>query len=135
MEVNNGKEIWQLWWSCHTSGEEDCKYTFYNIYFIYFKTLFVLTKMTLKLITSLCFKTRWKKSWESGRIFSGNNDILVEVFGTPKYSGRVQAKGKHYTPRQYFHSMADRVMQEFVKESQERQSTFEANILAQLSQL
>ena len=31
--------------------------------------------------------------------------------------------------------MADCAMQEFVKESQERQSKFEANILAQLSQM
>ena len=75
--------------------------------------------MTLKLITSLCFKTRWKKSRESGRIFSGNNDILTEALGTPKYSGRVRAKGKHYTPCQYFHSMADSAIREFVKESQE----------------
>ena len=76
-----------------------------------------------------------KESQESDPIFSGYNDILTEALGTPKYNGWVWAKGKHYTPRQYFHSMADRVMQEFVKESQERQSTFEANILAQLSQL
>ncbi|RVW70445.1 hypothetical protein CK203_058330 [Vitis vinifera] len=76
-----------------------------------------------------------KESRESGRIFSGNNDILTEALGTPKYSGRVRAKGKHYTPHQYFHSMANSAMREFVKESQERQSKFEANILAQLSQM
>ncbi|XP_059590942.1 uncharacterized protein LOC132253248 [Vitis vinifera] len=76
-----------------------------------------------------------KESRESGRIFSGNNDILTEALGTPEYSGRVRAKGKHYTPHQYFHSMANSAMREFVKESQERQSKFEANILAQLSQM
>ena len=76
-----------------------------------------------------------KESQESGRIFSGNNDILTEALGTPEYSGRVRAKGKHYTPHQYFHSMANSAMREFVKESQERQSKFEANILAQLSQM
>ena len=41
-----------------------------------------------------------KESRESGRIFSGNNDILTEALGTPEYSGRVRAKGKHYTPHQ-----------------------------------
>ncbi|RVW63381.1 hypothetical protein CK203_060588 [Vitis vinifera] len=60
---------------------------------------------------------------------------IVKALGTPEYSGRVRAKGKHYTPHQYFHSMANSVMREFVKESQERQSKFEANILAQLSQM
>ncbi|RVW40159.1 hypothetical protein CK203_086194 [Vitis vinifera] len=29
-----------------------------------------------------------KESRESGRIFSGNNDILTEALGTPEYSGR-----------------------------------------------
>ena len=76
-----------------------------------------------------------KESRESGRIFSANNDILTEALGTPEYSGQVRAKGKHYTPYQYFHSMANSAMREFVKESQERQSKFEENILAQLSQL
>ena len=55
--------------------------------------------------------------------------------GTPEYSGRVRAKGKHYTPCQYFHSMADSTIQEFVKESQERKSKFKANSLTQLSQM
>ena len=76
-----------------------------------------------------------KESQTSGRIFSGSNDILTEALDTPEYSGRVWAKGKHYTPCQYFHSMADRAMWEFVKESQEQQSKFEANILAQLSHM
>ena len=76
-----------------------------------------------------------KESRENGRIFSGNNDILTKALGSLEYSDRVRVKGNHYTPRQYFHSMADRAMQEFVKESQERQSKFEANILAQLSQM
>ena len=76
-----------------------------------------------------------KESRESGRIFSGNNDIRTEALATLEYSGRVRAKGKHYTPHQYFHSMANSAMREFVKESQERQSKFEANILAQLSQM
>ncbi|RVX18427.1 hypothetical protein CK203_006309 [Vitis vinifera] len=30
-----------------------------------------------------------KESRESGRIFSGNNDILTEALGTPEYSGRM----------------------------------------------
>ena len=55
--------------------------------------------------------------------------------GTPEYSGRVWAKGKHYTPCQYFHSLVDSAIREFVKESQERQSKFKANILGQLSQM
>ncbi|RVW90347.1 hypothetical protein CK203_045741 [Vitis vinifera] len=63
-----------------------------------------------------------KESRKSGQIFSGNNDILIEALGTLEYSGQVRAKGKHYTPCQYFHSMADRAMREFVKESQDRQS-------------
>ena len=73
-----------------------------------------------------------QQSQESSLSFNGN-DILTEALGTPEYSGRVRAKGKHYTPRQYFHSMADRALREFMKESQERQSKFEANILFQLS--
>ena len=76
-----------------------------------------------------------KDSQESGQIFSDNNDILTETLGTLEYSGWVWAKGKHYTPCQYFHSMEDRAMREFVKESQKWQSKFEANILAQLSQM
>ncbi|RVW70679.1 hypothetical protein CK203_059005 [Vitis vinifera] len=60
-----------------------------------------------------------KESRESGRIFSGNNDIRTKALGTLEYSGRVWAKGKHYTPCQYFHSMADSAIREFVKESQE----------------
>ena len=76
-----------------------------------------------------------KKSRESGWIFSGNNDILTKALGTPEYSGRVWAKGKQYTPCQYFHSLVDSAIREFVKESQERQSKFKANILGQLSQM
>ena len=75
-----------------------------------------------------------QESQENGSIFNGN-DILVEALGTPEYSGRAWAKGKHYTPRQYFHSMEDRALQEFMKEYVERQSKFEANILVQLSQM
>ena len=75
-----------------------------------------------------------QQSQESSLSFNGN-DILTEALGTPEYSGRVRAKGKHYTPRQYFHSMADRALREFMKESQERQSKFEVNILFQLSHM
>ena len=56
-----------------------------------------------------------KESRESGRIFRGNNDILTKALGSLEYNDRVRVKGKHYTPRQYFHSMADRAMWEFVK--------------------
>ncbi|KAL6345336.1 hypothetical protein AAG906_015819 [Vitis piasezkii] len=72
-----------------------------------------------------------KESQESDPIFSGNNDILTWALRI-RWS---RAKGKHYTPHQYFHSMANSAMREFVKEYQERQSKFEANILAQLSRM
>ena len=45
-----------------------------------------------------------KESEENGRSVNGSNDILVEALGTPEYSGRVRAKGKHHTPRQYFNT-------------------------------
>ena len=51
-----------------------------------------------------------QESQESGSSFN-ENDILTEALGTPEYSGRVRAKGKHYTPRQYFHSIADHALQ------------------------
>ena len=38
-----------------------------------------------------------QQSQESSLSFNGN-DILIEALGTPEYSGRVRAKGKHYTP-------------------------------------
>ena len=38
-----------------------------------------------------------QQSQESSLSFNGN-DILTEALGTPEYSGRVRAKGKHYTP-------------------------------------
>ncbi|RVW93716.1 hypothetical protein CK203_043419 [Vitis vinifera] len=51
-----------------------------------------------------------KEFEEKGRSVNGSNDILVEALGTPEYSGRVRAKGKHHTPRQYFNTAADRVV-------------------------
>ncbi|KAL6334208.1 hypothetical protein AAG906_006801 [Vitis piasezkii] len=45
-----------------------------------------------------------KESRESGRIFSGNNDILTHRALRIRWS---RAKGKHYAPHQYFHSMAN----------------------------
>lgn len=60
-----------------------------------------------------------KQSKENGRSFIGSNDILTEALGTPEYSGRVKAKGKHYTPHQYFHSATDRAIWDFIVASQE----------------
>ena len=75
-----------------------------------------------------------QESQENCSSFNGN-DILVKALGTLEYSGRVRDKGKNYTPRQYFHSMEDRALREFMKEHVERQSKFEANILVQISQM
>ncbi|KAL6334469.1 hypothetical protein AAG906_016009 [Vitis piasezkii] len=66
---------------------------------------------------------------------SGSNDILVEALGTPEYSGRVRAKGKHYTPRQYFNSAADRAVRDFIAASKEEQRIFQAEVLAKLTQV
>ncbi|RVW77665.1 hypothetical protein CK203_053390 [Vitis vinifera] len=76
-----------------------------------------------------------KESRESGRIFSGNNDILTEAWALPNTVVEYGLKASIIHHIQYFHSMANSAMREFVKESQERQSKFEANILAQLSQM
>ncbi|RVX18748.1 hypothetical protein CK203_006965 [Vitis vinifera] len=76
-----------------------------------------------------------KESQENGRSVSGSNDILVEALGTPEYSGRVRAKGKHYTPRQYFNSAADRAVRDFIAASKEEQRIFQAEVLAKLSQV
>ncbi|RVW75827.1 hypothetical protein CK203_055115 [Vitis vinifera] len=76
-----------------------------------------------------------KESQESGISYSGSNDILSQALGTPEYTGRVRAKGKHYTPGQYFNSMSERVVRDFLKATQERQVKFEADVLARLSQI
>eukprot|EP00261_Vitis_vinifera_P021375 XP_010652578.2 PREDICTED: uncharacterized protein LOC104879870 [Vitis vinifera] len=76
-----------------------------------------------------------KESQENGRSVSGSNDILVEALGTPEYSGRVRAKGKHYTPRQYFNSAADRAVRDFIAASKEEQRIFQAEVLVKLSQV
>ncbi|RVW36757.1 hypothetical protein CK203_101553 [Vitis vinifera] len=76
-----------------------------------------------------------KESQENGRSVSGNNYILVEALGTPEYSGRVRAKGKHYTPRQYFNSAADRAVRDFIAASKEEQRIFQVEVLAKLSQV
>ncbi|RVW78576.1 hypothetical protein CK203_049758 [Vitis vinifera] len=47
-----------------------------------------------------------KESQESGISYSGSNDILSQALGTPEYTGRVRAKGKHYTPGRYFNRVA-----------------------------
>ncbi|KAL6321683.1 hypothetical protein AAG906_031192 [Vitis piasezkii] len=76
-----------------------------------------------------------KESEENGRSVNGSNDILVEALGTPEYSGRVRAKGKHHTPRQYFNTAADRAVRDFIATSQEEQRRFQAEVLAKLSQV
>ena len=75
-----------------------------------------------------------KKSQENGRSVSGSNDILVEPLGTPEYSGRVRA-GKHHSPRQYFNSVVDRVVRDFIAASKEEQRNLQAEVLAKLSQV
>ena len=73
-----------------------------------------------------------KESQENGRSVSGSNDILVEPLGTPEYSGRVRA-GKHHSPRQYFNSVVDRAIRDFIAASKEEQRNFQAEVLAKLS--
>ena len=73
-----------------------------------------------------------KDSQETGQSYYGSDDILTQALGTPEYSGRVRGKGKHYTHRQYFHTVVDHAMQDFVRASKERQAQFEADILAKL---
>ena len=63
-----------------------------------------------------------KESEENGRSVNGSNDILVEALGTPEYSGRVRAKGKHHTPRQYFNTTTDCAVRDFIETSQEEHS-------------
>ena len=55
--------------------------------------------------------------------------------GTPEYSGRVRAKGKHHTPRQYFNSVVDHAIKDFITTSKEEQINFQAKVLAKLSQV
>ena len=73
-----------------------------------------------------------KESQENGRSVSGSNDILVEPLGTPEYSGRVRA-GKHHSPRQYFNSVVDRAIRDFIAASKEEQRNLQAEVLAKLS--
>ena len=65
-----------------------------------------------------------KESEKNGRSVNGSNDILVEALGTLEYSGRVRAKGKHHTPRQYFNTAADRVVRDFIATSQKNREYF-----------
>ena len=65
-----------------------------------------------------------KESQENGRSVSGSNDIFVEALGTPEYSGQVRAKGKHHTPHQYFNSVVDRAIKDFIVASKEEQRNF-----------
>ena len=76
-----------------------------------------------------------KESQENDRSVNGSNDILVETLGIPKYSGRVRAKGKHHTPRQYFNSVVDHGVRDFIATSKEEQINFQAEVLAKLSQV
>ncbi|KAL6335142.1 hypothetical protein AAG906_027202 [Vitis piasezkii] len=69
-----------------------------------------------------------KESEENGRSVNGSNDILVEALGTPEYSGRVKAKGKHHTPRQYFNTATDCAIRDFIATSQEEQRRFQAEV-------
>ncbi|RVW56551.1 hypothetical protein CK203_115016 [Vitis vinifera] len=66
-----------------------------------------------------------KKSQESGISYNVSNDILTQALGTPKYTGRVQAKGKHYMPQQYFNNVSERVVRDIIKATEERQVKFE----------
>ena len=50
--------------------------------------------------------------------------MLVEALGTPEYSGRVRAKGKHHTPCQCFNSAVDRVVRDFIAASKKEQRNF-----------
>ena len=76
-----------------------------------------------------------KESQENDRSVNGSNDILVESLGTPEYSGRVSAKGKHHTPRQYFNSVVDHGVRDFIATSKEEQINFQAEVLAKLSEV
>ena len=76
-----------------------------------------------------------KESQENGRSVNWSNEILVEALGTPKYSGWVRAKGKHHTPRQYFNSVVDHAIRDFIAASKEEQINFQAKVLAKLSQV
>ena len=76
-----------------------------------------------------------KESQENDRSVNGSNDILVETLGIPEYSGRVRAKGKHHTPRQYFNSVVDHGVRDFIAASKEEQINFQAEVLAKLSQV
>ena len=76
----------------------------------------------MNFIINIFFKDKQlKESQENGRSVSRSNDMLVEALGTPEYSGRVKAKGKHHTPRQYFNSVVDRVVRDFIAASKEEQ--------------
>ena len=76
-----------------------------------------------------------KDSQETGQSYYGSDEILRHALGTPEYSGRVCGKGKHYTHRQYFHTVVDPAMHDFVKASKERQAQFKADILEKLSEI
>ena len=76
-----------------------------------------------------------KESQESGISYNVSNDILTQALGTPKYTGRVQAKGKHYMPQQYFNNVSERVVRDIIKATEERQVKFEVHVLAKLSQI
>ena len=76
-----------------------------------------------------------KESQDSSISYSGSNDIFSQALGTPEYTGRVRAKGKHYTPGRYFNSMSERVVRDILKATQERQVKFKADVLARLSHI
>ncbi|RVW80061.1 hypothetical protein CK203_052395 [Vitis vinifera] len=64
----------------------------------------------------------WKKAREKKRT-------------APLMKWPYQAKGKHYTPHQYFNSAADHAVRDFIATSKEEQRIFQAEVLAKLSQV
>ena len=59
----------------------------------------------------------------------------MDALGTPEYSGRIRAKGKYYTPHQYFNNTADRAIKDFIVASKKEQRKFQAKVLEKLSQV
>ncbi|RVW62898.1 hypothetical protein CK203_059763 [Vitis vinifera] len=58
-----------------------------------------------------------KESQESGISYSGSNDILSQALGTPEYTHRVRAKGKHYTLGQYFNKVVEKPIHKVEEET------------------
>ncbi|RVW68988.1 hypothetical protein CK203_058575 [Vitis vinifera] len=71
----------------------------------------------------------WKKAREKK-----DGTLMKWPYRDEKY-GRVRAKGKHHTPRQYFNTATDRAVRDFIATSQEEQRRFQAEVQAKLSQV